>query len=196
MVDSEIWKDVLGYEGRYKVSNTGKIYSKYYKRLLIGNIDLNGYQYHTLTDDEKKCKSVKTHRIVAINFIPNSDDKATVNHIDENKLNNHVDNLEWSTVKEQINHGTRTKRMLETRKTSEKYLKSREQARTKLFVPVVGVNVKDGSILKFDSIKQAKEYGFTGSSITGCIRGIRHLKTHKGYEWYTKEQWEDHTYGN
>jgi hypothetical protein len=103
----EIWKTVIGYEDLYSVSNFGRVKShpinKRKKEILNGKIDSYGYLIYTFYRNGK-CKNMKAQRAVAIHFIPNPENKATVNHKDGNKLNNHIDNLEWATRQEQVIH--------------------------------------------------------------------------------------------
>ena len=97
----EIWKDVKDYEGLYQVSNLGSLKSnKGYKK---ASVNQDGYYQTTLYKNGKK-RNVLVHRIVAEAFLPNLNNKPTVNHKDGNKLNNKLDNLEWATNKEQTNH--------------------------------------------------------------------------------------------
>lgn len=116
----EIWKDIDNCEGIYQVSNTGKIKilqrwvstphgGGYYQeeRLKSTNI-VGGYEQVALMIN-KKSVHLKVHRIVAKAFIPNPYNKLTVNHLDGNKLNNHVDNLEWATQSEQLIHAHKHK---------------------------------------------------------------------------------------
>lgn len=109
------WKDVVGYEDRYIVSEDGDIYSKITHQLLKKKIDRYGYATVGLSRNGKT-KWFTIHRLVATAFIPNPDNLPTVNHKDENKLNNAVHNLEWSTVKDNDNHGTRNERMAKSKK--------------------------------------------------------------------------------
>lgn len=102
----EIWKDVIGYEGLYKISNLGRV--KSFVRCTEGKIlnilfDKKGYPKSHLTKDGKT-KYVNIHRLVAKAFITNTENKPCINHIDGNKENNSVDNLEWSTYSENNKH--------------------------------------------------------------------------------------------
>lgn len=98
----EYWKSVKGYETMYQISNYGNVKSLNFGRtgkegLLKTTIDRHGYKYVEFAGRKK----FKIHQLVAIAFIPNPENKPTVNHNDENKQNNHVDNLTWFTVNEQ-----------------------------------------------------------------------------------------------
>lgn len=98
----EKWKQIKGYEGLYKVSNTGKIKDR--KGNLMKERDNgNGYSYACLWKNGKD-KYIGVHRLVAIAFIKNPLNKKCVNHIDANKKNNNVFNLEWCTVQENCKH--------------------------------------------------------------------------------------------
>ena len=90
------WKDVVGYEGLYKVNQTGEIFSEYSKRTLTPYLSSDGYLRINLCRN-KKVKITMLHRIVAEAFIPNPENLPVVNHIDGNKANPNVENLEWTT---------------------------------------------------------------------------------------------------
>ncbi len=99
----EIWKDIIGYEDLYKISNKGRVLSNYKKRIL--NNSLNNTNYiQTVLYKEGKCKNYLVHRLVGEHFISNIDNKPYINHIDGNKINNIVSNLEWCTPKENVDH--------------------------------------------------------------------------------------------
>ena len=113
MSKEEVWKDVVGYEGVYQVSNFGRVkrIGKYRNqttewesnKILKPGKKNNGYLFCQLSmNNETTPKMV--HRLVAEAFIPNVDNKATVNHIDGNKENNRVENLEWATYRENSMH--------------------------------------------------------------------------------------------
>lgn len=98
-----MWKPVVGFEGLYDVSDDGEVYSYTTDRILKHAIKRTGYHQVTLVRDGKMFYS-SVHRLVAEAFIPNPEKKRTVNHIDGNKDNNSVSNLEWNTHKENILH--------------------------------------------------------------------------------------------
>lgn len=95
----EIWKDCKGYEGLYQVSNLGRVWSIGSQKYLNGSIDKDGYIQVYLTAKNGKCKKERVHRLVALVFLDNPNNYPQVNHKDENKGNNCVDNLEWCDSK-------------------------------------------------------------------------------------------------
>lgn len=107
--DTEIWKDIVGYEGLYQISNLGRVkhlYQKYKNKFanihreehFVGYKGSNGYMYVVLHKNNKH-KTVLIHRLVAKYFIPNPNNYECVNHKDESHDNNRVENLEWCTKK-------------------------------------------------------------------------------------------------
>ena len=106
---NEIWKPIKGIE-QYQVSNKGNVKSLRTNVILKQRLDRYGYPRLTL-DLGKGKKAYKTiHRLVAENFLPNPENKPQVNHIDANKLNNNLENLEWCTCKENVQHIHKLKR--------------------------------------------------------------------------------------
>ena len=104
----EIWKDVEGYEGLYKVSNEGRFYSSFGSGRILKPC-VGGSGYLTLALWKNKEPFTKTaHRLVALAFIPKIEGKNDINHKDGNKLNNNVLNLEWATRSENMIHAYRT----------------------------------------------------------------------------------------
>lgn len=124
----EIWKDVKGFEGYYEVSDLGRVRSvdrvvvdtvRNCERLLKGKLLVqrdNGNGYKTVMFcKEHKLYNKYVHILVAEAFIPNTDNLPQVNHKDEDKSNNCVDNLEWCTGKYNSNYGTGQQRSLNTK---------------------------------------------------------------------------------
>lgn len=110
---NEIWRPVVGYEGLYEVSNTGRV-RRVSDLMVLKFSDSRGYYGVHLRKDGKR-KTFRVHRLVAQAFILNPDGLPEVNHIDENKSNNSVDNLEWCDHKYNSLYGTRLERIRKTR---------------------------------------------------------------------------------
>lgn len=156
-MNNEIWADIPEYEGLYQVSNTGKVkslnYNKkkdYHKELKL-NINKHGYvQVHLSKNGYKKIYTV--HRLVAITFIPNPNNYPVINHIDGNKQNNIISNLEWCTIDYNSQHAVENN-LIKTKDDSIKAVK------------VVCLNT--GEI--FNSIKSAAEqYNINQHDISSC----------------------------
>ena len=183
---TEIWKDIEGYEGLYKISNHGEVWNGRKQRLHKKNKNNRGYCVVTLNKNNKQ-KQFLIHRLVAIHFIDNPFDKPCVNHIDENKTNNHHSNLEWCTHKENSNHGTAIERMKETMKHSSKWEEYMERKKEETSKPIVGVSINNGEIIEFPSISEAGRNGYTRGNIQFCLNGER--TKHKGYKWFYKKNY-------
>lgn len=100
----EIFKDIKGFEDKYQISNTGKVVSKKTGLMLKPMYNKKGYQYVHLSINKYKSAKWYIHRLVAFHFIPNSENKPQVNHVDGNPSNNDVSNLEWVTNDENQRH--------------------------------------------------------------------------------------------
>ena len=125
-----IWKDCKGFESHYEASNTGLIRRKagqtiykdgriahFSQTVLKPSLCKKGYLRVYLSIGSKKYTK-RIHRLIALTFIDNPNVKETVNHIDCNKLNNRVDNLEWMTNKENLRHAFNNGRFKERNKTT------------------------------------------------------------------------------
>lgn len=166
MIEVETFVEIEGFKN-YEVSNLGKVRNIKSGRILKPFPNRGGYLRHRLYGYDKK-KNLPLHRIIATAFIDNPDEKPCVNHIDENKLNNDLSNLEWCTVRENIIHGTRTKRVAE--KNSQK---------------VIQLDLDDNVLNVFKSMVQAeRETGALARNISSCCNGKR--KSAGGYKWRKK----------
>lgn len=170
----EIWKDIEGYEGLYQVSTHGRVrslgngkYNNSKVRLLKPSINTWGYLQVCLCKNGKT-KKYLVHRLVAEAFLPNWFDDPQVNHIDEDKTNNHIDNLEWCDCKYNINYGTHNERMTESKSK-----------------PILQLTKTGKLIREWTSIREAGRNNFNPGHIVSCCNGK--LKHHKGYIWKYKE---------
>ena len=186
----EIWRTVIvngePYEN-YQVSNFGRILSLNYdhtgkSKLLQPFIDKDGYLSINLWKDKKQ-KSLKVHRIVAETFIPNPENKPCINHKiegDEGKTINIVffnedetiddgkSTIEWVTVKENNNFGTRIERVTKANSKS-----------------VLQFTLDGEFVREWTSTMECGRNGFNQGSVAACCRGEQ--KKHKGYIWRYKE---------
>ena len=163
----EVWRDIPGYEGYYQASNLGNIKSLPKKYKPLGRIlkpqQRNNYLIVSLSRDGKS-KSQSVHRIIMKTF--KGESNLTVNHIDGNKHNNKLENLEWVSRKQNMQHGTCIKRMKETKRKRQGH-------------PIYIID-KDGSDYFFGSIAEAcEEFGLDSGNVKLCLRGNR--KRHHGY---------------
>jgi hypothetical protein len=167
------------------VSNTGLIKSLHWgkEKLLKQVIRSNNYPYYfvgLLKDGKRKYFAI--HRLVAMMFIPNPNNYEQIDHLDGNKLNNNVENLEWVTAKENQNHATRIglRNNIPKGEKHPNYGKCGEKSKSAK--PVIRKDPKTGEIKLYKAKILAKDDGFDITSISKCCHGK--LKTHKGYEWY------------
>ena len=178
----EIWKDKKDYEGLYQVSNLGRAKSldRYIKgkghslhlkkgRILKPMKDNNGYLKVRLYNGEKS-KTFNLHRLVAEAFIPNPNNLPEVNHKNEIKTDNRVENLEWCDRKYNMTYGNRLNNVKK---------------------PVIQYTLDGEFVREWESAKQAeREGGFNQGSICMCCRG--NSKYHKGFKWSYKKNGEDY----
>lgn len=164
----EKWKEITGYEGYYSVSNYGRIKSlsrnvgyNLKESILTPNLSKVGYRTVDLYKNKKR-KTFYVHRLVAFEFCDNNNGYDCINHIDENKLNNHFSNLEWCNYQYNNTFG----------KMANIHDKS-----------VIMVDKNDVDIKEYKSIKDAAFDTFqkTTSNIISCCRGRRVFAG--GYKW-------------
>lgn len=180
----EIWKDIVGYEGLYQVSNLGNIKTlkkttinkrgiaqSFEEKLMKMVLSNRGYLRVGLVKNRKQ-SLCSVHRIVAIAFILNPIKKQQVNHIDGNTQNNHVANLEWATPSENALHSIIV--------LGNSQAKGECDSQSK---PVYQISIADGRVLaKFGSIREAtRGTGIGKGNISMCANGKS--KSGKGFIW-------------
>jgi len=179
----EIFKDIQGYEGCYQVSNYGRVENL--SRLVPGKLNsireiaekllsprYDGHHYYKVALHKDRARNnISIHRLVAVAFIPNPENKPFINHIDGNPLNNHADNLEWCTPSENVSHAFR----IGLQKA--RYGTEHPGARAVLQYTLSGELIR-----RYDYIRQAaSETSIREEAIAQCLRGNN--KTSGGYKW-------------
>lgn len=168
LFNEEVWKNIEGFIN-YEVSNTGKIKNKITNKELAGGIK-RGYRQVILMNNNKRYYKL-VHRLVAETFIPNYTKRPQINHIDGNKLNNNVENLEWCTRSENMIHAYKT--------GLEKPLYAKENPRAK---KVKQYDLNNNFIREYDGIREASRINnLNPRDISKCCKGIR--KQVGGYIW-------------
>ncbi len=178
------WSDVVGHRNQYEVSSCGRIRSKdragingrkLKAREIKQRVTRDGYYTVSLGATQVEQKQCVVHRLVAIAFIPNPENKPQVNHKDGDKLNNSVDNLEWCTASENMIHAHKTGLQVNP-KGSE----------SPSFIGVIDVFSKNGDFIEslYGPIDM-KNKGYHAGNVYGVING-RYL-THKGKTFKRRE---------
>ena len=164
----EMWKWVKGYEGLYMISNFGRLKSFYKEeKILKAQVTNDGYEILALTKNHIT-KRTGAHRLVCQAFVDNPHNFPEVNHIDENKRNNRVDNLEWCTREYNDNFGTGKARNIQSNR-----LKNGRS---------IYVICKDGTDYFFESVREAcLELNLDRGALFACLRGDQN--TQKGYRF-------------
>ncbi|SMG52212.1 NUMOD4 motif-containing HNH endonuclease [Paenibacillus aquistagni] len=156
---NEEWRDVVGYEGLYIVSNYGEVRSLgndkgRKEKIMKSHVCRNGYEKLDLCKKGQPTKKVYVHRLVAMAFIPNPHNKPQVNHINCDKLDNRLENLNWMTRKENIAHAI------------ENGLIKRNNN------PVIATHLDTGEQRQFKSQKEAsRELGVYPKNISNALNG-------------------------
>lgn len=176
----EVWKDIAGFEGLYQVSNFGRVKSfprngtQVKTPHILCPSTTTSYALYRLSKNDKSYYK-KGHRLVAQAFLPNPEGKPHINHIDGNRLNNRVDNLEWCTPSENIIH------CYWTLKTGTGFVNKE----------VYQCDSNGKIIRRWSAIKiAARALGIFGGDIGRCCAGRRH--TAGGFKWKYVNEEESH----
>ena len=189
----EIWKNIEEYPD-YMVSNMGRIKrlsTGYYRRtekILKPQLQNNGY-LHIKLSQKDKTKCILVHRLVAQVFIPNPNNLPQVNHINEDKTDNRVENLEWCTQKYNINYGNGISKRVKTNKENGTYKKI-GKINSKIHSKSILQFSKDNSFIrKWDCIMDVqRELGYDNKQICSCLKNRQ--KTAKGFKWVYADDYE------
>lgn len=192
----EEWRDVLGYEGKYQVSNLGSVrsldrvivLSNNYERTICGkvlkqSVSSNKYLVTSITSCKNKDAPRLVHRLIAEAFIPNPENKPQVNHKDGNKLNNNINNLEWCTRSENIQHAYD----IGLKSCAVKGLRFDNISWSK---PIVQLDVNFNFIKCFSGASEAGHiFGYDGSHISRVAKHGSYNGMAFGFRWMIEKEY-------
>jgi hypothetical protein len=153
--------------GHVRNINTGNVIRHFTNR--------GGYKYCTVSNSGRK-RNIMIHRLIASVFIPNPNNKPSINHINCNKTDNRIENLEWCTPKENAIHARQNGLTVNPPSQNGKLGKLNSTSK-----PVRQIDLSGNIIRDYDCARQAMEYGFTPSHISRCCNGTK--EKYKGYKW-------------
>ena len=172
----EHWKPIIGFEGLYEISNLGRVksLSRYVKskanskmkipeRILKTGKNKCGYALVVLMKNNKRHNKL-VHRLVAEAFINNPENYAVVNHIDGNKQNNNVSNLEWCSTSYNVKHAYLT-------------------GLNKKIKAVIQLDLTGKIIRKYNSVRETEQYGYQSSGVSEACNGLKTNHTYRGFIW-------------
>jgi hypothetical protein len=162
----EVWKPVPGYEGRYEVSDQGRVLSTRTKLFLTPNVMTHGYVCVHLYSGGRHSRVVKTiHRLVADSFVPNPYGDSEVNHKNFLRRDNRAENLEWVSRKENVRHALLAGRRVRPEKC------------------VMGINLRTKETVRFES-QIAAEIALRGKQTGGISGAMKRGRPAYGYVWW------------
>lgn len=183
-LEGEEWRDIVGYEGFYKVSSMGRIVAlgtlvkskngsfRYREPKLKKTTLANTGYLEVRLSKEGKNRTCSVHRIVAIAFIQNPWQKATVDHIDRDRTNNNISNLRWCSLSENMRNPLTISHISKL---------SSQKKHTKQYKGVVRISIADGATKTYESLCSTSRGGFSPHCVYTVCSGRK--KTHKGYKW-------------
>lgn len=199
MIIEEIWKDAVGYEGLYQVSNLGRVKSLNFnhtgnERIMKPTLKKTGY-YSVKLWKNGKSKHINVHRLVAEAFLGSIPKGLVVNHLNEIKTDNRLENLEICTIKENLNYGTcqtRKSKLLKGRKFSEETIRKMSQSKKGENNPMFGKTFSEETRRKLsESSKGRKHSEEAKSKISKSRKGKKHTEeTRRKISAASKAYWE------
>ena len=175
IMETEIWKDITGYEGFYQVSTHGRVYSHHTHRYLKPFINTYGYP-SVILSKYSRTHTTTIHRLVAQAFLPNPEGKREVDHIDADRANNNVNNLRWTTRRENAKNPNSTKNYQSMAKRL-RHWEGREK-------PIKQIDKRGVIVRTFRSAREAeRETGIAHQSIAGVLKGKAIIAGGYGWEY-------------
>ena len=175
----EIFLPIEGYEDTYAVSNLGRVKNIRSGRILKGNEDKNTGYMHVRLFKNGKGRTYLVHRLVISAFKANANNRPCVNHLNENKKDNRLNNLSWCTHEENNNYGTHNKRMVSTKKSNGDYKKLSD----KYSIPVYCIT--NNTVYK-SAHEAARQLKLHRNLIAMCLKGKRKSTGGYQFEYYTE----------
>ena len=179
-MEKEIWKNIPNYEGLYQASINGEIRSLYTNIILKQEISKNGYCKVMLCKNKKR-KLLSVHRLIAMTYLDNYSEDLQVNHIDGNKQNNTINNLEMVTCKENIQHSFKNNLQI-AKKGREHPLFKKYGVKNKTSKKVNQYDLEGNFIKTWDSIMDIeRKLNINNSNISRCCNGYKNSAG--GFKW-------------
>ena len=196
-MEEEIWKDIEGFDN-YQISNLCRVKNVKFNRFVKPLLGKHGYVCVNLYKDGK-LKHLLLHRLLALAFIPNPENKPCIDHINTDRTDNRIENLRWATQKENhnnplslINHANASRGRVvseEQKKRQSEKMKGRFKGVRKFSKKIIQLTLDGNFVREWDSIKDAADsFGVSSSAIWNCLNGKCQVKSIKGFIWKYKKE--------